>query len=194
MIEIVEKLNVMDIDNLLNTKNHYAASTSPLDLSKAPSTVLGTRPHWPLLPSPRSSLDSKRAGPDKNDPTAVMTQHPPTTLQQPPPYSPSSSGYPEHVAYQSQINLSEPSSSTSQLPYDPIEQRNKANAQQAGDAAHLQTNGHSNGENDLPKAFACSTCHKGFARRSDLVRHGTLPQSSCHCIFCGLMICARADP
>lgn len=30
----------------------------------------------------------------------------------------------------------------------------------------------STGSTGLPKAFACSTCRKGFARRSDLARHG----------------------
>lgn len=40
----------------------------------------------------------------------------------------------------------------------------------------------STGSTGLPKAFACSTCAKGFARRSDLARHGmntrcTLPRS-----------------
>lgn len=32
----------------------------------------------------------------------------------------------------------------------------------------------STGSGGLPKAFACSTCAKGFARRSDLARHGML--------------------
>lgn len=34
--------------------------------------------------------------------------------------------------------------------------------------------------NSLPKAFACSTCHKGFARRSDLARHG---KHESHCLM-----------
>ena len=31
-----------------------------------------------------------------------------------------------------------------------------------------------NGESGPPKSFACSTCGKGFARRSDLARHGSV--------------------
>lgn len=35
-----------------------------------------------------------------------------------------------------------------------------------------QPGGRASGDTGPPKAFACSTCGKGFARRSDLARHG----------------------
>lgn len=35
------------------------------------------------------------------------------------------------------------------------------------------------GSNECIKAFACATCGKGFARRSDLARHGKKPSAWC---------------
>jgi hypothetical protein len=40
------------------------------------------------------------------------------------------------------------------------------------DQSPMETGRTSTGSSGLPKAFACSTCSKGFARRSDLARHG----------------------
>lgn len=44
--------------------------------------------------------------------------------------------------------------------------------QQPQDQQGPQEGRSSTGSGGLPKAFACSTCGKGFARRSDLARHG----------------------
>lgn len=39
-------------------------------------------------------------------------------------------------------------------------------------ATHFDESGTVSGGNESVKAFACTTCNKGFARRSDLARHG----------------------
>ncbi|KAL9059481.1 MAG: hypothetical protein Q9162_001179 [Coniocarpon cinnabarinum] len=100
-----------------------------------------------------------------------MAQVSPPTLQRPPQPSPIPAPYADSFAYHPQPGLSEPNSSTSQLPYDPIADRKAGMAGQPGQSP-MQTppNVTQDGGADLPKAFACSTCQKGFARRSDLVR------------------------
>lgn len=46
-----------------------------------------------------------------------------------------------------------------------------------------QSNGRPAGDPGPPKAFACSTCGKGFARRSDLARHGEFQVKPLTAIF-----------
>lgn len=84
---------------------------------------------------------------------------------------------------------SDPNAANAQLPYDPIiEDRSRAAAAAAavnqGVSSSQMTSERTNGEGSVeaddtvPKAFACGTCNKGFARRSDLVRHGQFTSNS----------------
>ncbi|KAF2460615.1 hypothetical protein BDY21DRAFT_280746 [Lineolata rhizophorae] len=89
-----------------------------------------------------------------------------------PPYPPMSSNMSSDMRYPSpsQMQAPVPLLNNHYLP-NPPDPHYQPQVQQAEQPAQ-QPNGRANGgESGPPKAFACSTCGKGFARRSDLARH-----------------------
>jgi hypothetical protein len=75
--------------------------------------------------------------------------------------------YPSPTAMQSPMPLLNNGSYIPNPPEHTYAQQQQPEPQHQAHAGGRPTN-----ENGPPKAFACSTCGKGFARRSDLARHG----------------------
>lgn len=181
---------VMDIENLLNDRTPQLPSkSSSTSISTATSSSQMSQAHL-ALSSAHHSHPSSSSIPnfDSRSPmtSEYMASYSPQSMQRSVGYSPQAGGYPDGVPYPPHMAGSEPNAANSQLPYDPtIEERSRAAvvaaaAQQdlgAPQMAQQPANGEDSidGEDALPKAFACVTCHKGFARRSDLVRHGEFP-------------------
>jgi hypothetical protein len=155
--------NAMDIDNILNTKGSAAAAAAA-----AADAQLRLQLEQAAQMNARTNSDM---GSDRS--------------------SGSSHKQPFHQMSNYSTNISYPSSaqqhgsqmiSNGFLPGDAHDERYA----QSGDSnSGRPTN------DGVPKAFACSTCAKGFARRSDLARHGKISYLDA---FSFILMTGRTNP
>jgi hypothetical protein len=134
----------MDITTILNRKNSAAA---------AAAVAAEAQLQQQFIPSPSSPRMKHEPGPEPVDPPALSySPHPLGQMANPP----------QDMRYPQQ----HPGNSlpTIQSPYFPASYPNSAQV----------PNGAPDGRpgDAPPKTFHCSSCGKGFARRSDLARHG----------------------
>lgn len=138
----------MDITTILNKKGTAAAVAAEAQLQQ--QLVQGTR----IKSQTPSEMGSEHGTSQNGD--------------QPNIYAPTSQPHP-HLAGIPQYHS--PSQGSAGLPTV----RSDYIRDGQGDVKYLQNgnsgHGRANGE-PVPKTFHCSTCSKGFARRSDLARHG----------------------
>ena len=168
----------MELGNILNAKRSAAA----LNLNFAMQHTMQAemqQPHaapQPQYPPPpylngrvKSEAGSDRSGsPHTSDPRYPP---PPQQLQyptMPPAYpNPPEMRYPSPSVGSVGVPMPMPNG---YAPNSHHQHQEQAYAQQQQQQEPQQEQKQSTGP---PKAFACSTCGKGFARRSDLARHGT---------------------
>ena len=135
----------------------------------------------------------RRGSPDSPDDSSRYSTTPAQQLQA---YHPMPSGLQAgDMRYPSPSNMQTPISMMNNG-YVPAPTHPASYGQDAPQAqpqqAHQPGSRSASGDSGPPKAFACSTCGKGFARRSDLARHGMLHQVAFRVIVCSQTI--RTNP
>ena len=139
----------MDIDNILNTKGSAAAAAAAADAQLR-------------LQLEQAAQMNARTNSDMGSDQSSSSSHKPPFHRM--------SNYPTNMTYTSSVQQQgSQMMSNGFLPGD---------TQEDGYTQSGDSNSGRPTSDGAPKAFACSTCAKGFARRSDLARHGQVSWSN----------------
>jgi len=171
----------MELGNILNTKTSAKAVTGtllPFGMQAIQPDMQAPhqpQPQYPPPPYLNGRIKSENGSDRTASPHPADPRYPPPPQQTMPGYPPMPSSYGADMRYPS------PSANAMGVPmpmpngYPPNGQPDNPYAQQPQpDQSAQAPGGRAPNENGPTKAFACSTCGKGFARRSDLARHGKL--------------------
>jgi hypothetical protein len=184
----------MDLNNLLNTNRSGPSSAFrnmqyevalPINMNHDMSAT----PHYAqqnlYVPNGNNRIKSETGSergvsPHTSDPSSrYSSQTPQTSLAYQQIANQLSNGmrYPSPSQLQQSSNMpliQHPhySTSTPDNTYQPQTHMGAVQPNVPQDQSPMEGGRTSTGSSSLPKAFACATCSKGFARRSDLARHG----------------------
>jgi hypothetical protein len=180
----------MDLNTLLNTNRHAIAAGHPNMQYEVPMPLsmshdMSGAPHYTqqnlYVPNGASRIKTENGSDRGVSPhtseqsSRYSSQTPQTTIA----YQQIASQLSNGMRYPSPTQIPGGNMPLIQHSYHPNAPTDQAypQAQMGAVQAPVQPDtvsidGGSRASNPLPKAFACSTCSKGFARRSDLARHG----------------------
>jgi hypothetical protein len=166
----------MELGNILNTKmpaKALAGNPMQYDMQHQMQHELQQPQHQPAYPPSylNGRIKSETSSERGVSPHTSDSRYAPQPQQMQYPSIPN--GYPSDMRYPSP-SAGQMGVPNQMMPYNPNPQPDQTYAppQQQSAQAAPQTNGRSGADAGPPKAFACSTCGKGFARRRDLARHG----------------------
>jgi hypothetical protein len=181
----------MELGNILNTKMPAKALAGtpmqydmqhpmhPHELQQQQQQQQHPNAYPPAYLNPNGRIKSETNSERGASPHTSDSRYAPQPQQQVQ-YPSMTNGYPHEMRYPSP-SAGQMGVPNQMLPYNPNAQaeqgypppqQQQQQQQQQLPQAPPQANGRT-ADTGPPKAFACSTCGKGFARRSDLARHGT---------------------
>jgi hypothetical protein len=178
---------MMELGNILNTKHQAKAfaGRSIYEMQHNMQHELQQHNYGPTAAFLNGRIKSENGSergvsPHPSEHSSRYSSQAPQPLQSyPPPMQSNMNGmrYPSP----SQISAPMPLLNNSNYMPNPPEHTYQQQPQQD---QNQQAGGRPASETGPPKAFACSTCGKGFARRSDLARHGKSSPSQYTCVPC----------